>query len=302
MALSITSQVEANKTKTWLIMAFFAVFISMVAYVLGKASGFGISWAGIALLVSGIFSLGSYFWGDKLILTMSGAHPADRNREPDLFAVVEHVSLLAKIPKPKVYVMEEESPNAFATGRDPDHASICATRGILNMLTRTELEAVIAHEMSHIQNYDTRILAIITMLVGMVAFLSNWFMQMLWWGGGRRRNNEESGNLGAVFMILGVILAMLSPIIATLIQLAVSRRREFLADASGALLTHNPDALAAALEKISSSRIPMRAASNATAHLFIVNPFKGKDAGIWFANLFNTHPPAEERIKILRSM
>lgn len=302
MALSINSQIETNKTKTWLIMAFFAVFISMVAYVLGKASGYGISWAGTALLISSVFSLGSYFWGDKLILSMSGAHPVDIAKDRDLVEAVNHVSILAKIPKPKVYVMEDESPNAFATGRDPNHASVCATRGILNMLTRPELEAVLAHEISHIQNYDTRILAIITMLVGMVAFLSNWFMQMLWWGGGRRRDNEESGGLSAVFMILGVILAMLSPVIATLIQLAVSRRREFLADASGALLTHNPDALAAALEKISSSRIPMRAASNATAHLFIVNPFKGKDVGVWFAGLFNTHPPAEERIRILRSM
>lgn len=298
--MTASSQIESNKTKTWIIMAFFALFIATVAFILGKASGYGISWAGSALLISTLMSLGSFFWGDKLILTMSGAHPADKVRDANLFSAVEHVTRLAKLPMPKLYVMEEEAPNAFATGRDPAHSTVCATRGILNKLNQNELEAVLAHEISHIQNYDTRVLAVVTILVGMVAFLSDWFMRMLWWGG--RRSRDDRGSLDAFFMVVGIILAVLSPIIATLIQLAISRRREFLADASGAVLTHKPVDLAYALEKISSDKMLLRGATNATAHLYLVNPFKGKDTAAWFTGLFNTHPPVGERIKILRSM
>jgi heat shock protein HtpX len=301
MALSVYSQIEGNKTKTYLIMAFFTIFIATVAYVLGQAGGYGISWAGGALIISGLMSLGSYFWGDRIVLAMNGAREADRKKDFDLYTVCENVAMGAGIPKPKVYIIEEEAPNAFATGRDPQHAVVCATRGLLEKLNRDELGAVLAHEISHIQNFDTRLMAIVAVLVGMVAFLSNWFMRMLWWGGESRRR-EEKGSLGAIFLVIGIIFAIISPFIATIIQLAISRRREFLADASSALLTKNPGSLAMALEKISKDRTVLAGASNATAHLYIVNPFKGKNFGTWFAGLFDTHPPIEERIKVLRSM
>lgn len=302
MAFSVYSQIESNKTKTWLVMTFFTIFIATVAYVLGQASGYGISWAGIALIISGLVSLSSYYWSDKIVLTISGARPADRKRDFDLFTVTENIAIAAGLPKPKVYVIEDSAPNAFATGRDPKHAVVCVTRGLLTKLERRELEGVIAHEMSHVQNFDTRLMAIVTVLVGMVAFLSDWFMRTLWWGGGRRNDREEKGRIGAILMLLGIIFAILSPLIATIIQLAISRRREFLADASGVLLTRNPEGLVSALEKISKDHEVLEVATNATAHLYIINPFKGKDFGAWFAGLFDTHPPVAERIKILRSM
>lgn len=301
MSFSVYSQVEANKTKTWIVMSFFAVFIATVAYVLGQASGYGISWAGIALILSGIVSLGSYYYGDQLVLALSGAHPAQREREFDLYTVCENIAIAAGIPTPKIYIIEDPAPNAFATGRDPQHAVVCATRGLLSKLDRRELEGVIAHEVSHIQNLDTRLMAVVAILVGMVAFLSDWFMRMMWWGGGRK-NNEERGNFGMILFVLGILFAILSPFIATIIQLAISRRREFLADASGVLLTRYPDGLASALEKISKDKDVLLSATNATAHLYIMNPFKGKNFGAWFAGLFDTHPPVGERIKILRSM
>lgn len=302
MAVTIYSQIDANRSRSLFIMAFFTLFIAMVAFIFGKASGYGVSFTGIALIFAGLTSLGSYYWGDKLVLAMSGAHLADRKKDFDLFTVVENISIAAGIPKPKVYVIEDSAMNAFATGRDPNHAVICTTRGLLDKLTRRELEGVIAHELSHIQNFDTRVMAIVAVLAGTVVFLADWFMRMLWWGAGRSRDREERGGVGSIFMLLGIVFAILSPLIATLIQLAVSRRREFLADASGALLTRNPDVLADALEKIAGDRHVLHSASNATAHLFIENPFKGKSSKAWFSSLFNTHPPVEERIKILRAM
>lgn len=302
MAISVYSQIQSNKTKTWLIMIFFSLFIATVVFVITKAMGYGTSFVFAALLFSTITSIGSYFWSDKLVLGLSGARPADRNRDFDLFTVTENIAMAAGIPKPAVYVIEDSAPNAFATGRDPKHAAVCATRGILDKLNRSELEGVIAHEMSHIQNFDTRLMAIVAILVGMVAFLADWFMRMLWWGGGRRDDREERGGMGGILLVIGIIFAILSPVIATLIQLAISRKREYLADASGALLTRNPGALASALLKISNDKEVLEAATNATAHLYIVNPFKGKSFGAWFSSLFDTHPPIAERIKILRSM
>lgn len=301
MALSITSQIDQNKTKTWLIMAFFIIFIATLAFVLGKASGLSISWTVNALIISSIFSLGSYFFADKLILTMSGAHPADKNQDGRLYTIVEKVTRLSQMPMPKVYITEDIAPNAFATGRDPWHAVVCATRGLLDKLNDDELEAVFAHEISHVQNYDTRIMAIVAVLVGMIVFMSDYFMRMLWWGGGNRDREDRSG-MGAIFMIIGIVMAILSPIAATIIQLAVSRRREFLADATGALITHKPEDLALALEKISNDRNVLKGATNATAHMYISNPFNAKAKPSLFAGLFNTHPPVEERIKILRAM
>jgi len=282
-------------------MTLFVAFVVCAAYVMGNALGYGNSWLFIAVVLSVISSLASYYWGDKMVLAMSGARPADRQRDFDFFTVAENLAIAAGIPTPKLYVIDDTAMNAFATGRDPQHAVVCATSGILTRLERRELEGVIAHELSHIKNFDTRLMAVVAVLVGTIAFLADMFMRTLWWGGGRR-SRDRNDNLGGILLIIGIILAILSPIIATLIQLAVSRKREFLADASGAYLTRYPLGLAKALEKLSKDKEVLEAATNATAHLFITNPFKGKNFGAWFSGLFDTHPPIAERIKILRAM
>lgn len=298
--MNIYSQISSNKLKTWVIISLFIIFVTTLLYVYGNASGYGLSFAGLALIISGIMSFASYYFSDQIILGMSNARQIKKNDNPELFRIVENLCIGAGIPMPKVYIISDSAPNAFATGRDPKHAVVCATTGILQKLNKIELEGVIAHELSHIRNFDIRLMAVVTILVGLVALLADFFMRSLWYGGSRRdeRRNETQG----IFLFIGIILAILSPIIATLIQLAVSRKREFLADASGALLTRYPEGLASALEKIAKDKEPLEVANNATAHLYIANPFKGKISGNWFANLFNTHPPIEERIKILRSM
>ncbi len=281
-------------------MAIFIAFITLVAYVFGQASGYGLSFTGIALIISGAISFSSYYWSDKLVLAMSGAQEIIEKDDKELFHTVENLCIGAGLPRPKIYIINDSAPNAFATGRDPQHAVVCVTTGLLQKLDKLELEGVIAHELSHVKDYDTRLMGIVAILVGSVAFLADWFMRSLWFGG--RDDRDERGSLQSVFIILGIIFAILSPIIATLIQLALSRRRELLADASGALLTRYPEGLAKALEKISQDKDVLEAASNATAHLYIVNPFKGKDFSAWFSGLFDTHPPIEERIKLLRAM
>ncbi len=300
--MSIQSQISGNKTKTYAIMVGFVVFVVLVGYVLGQALGYGTGFMWIAVLLSVVSSLGSYYWGDKLVLAMSGARPADRKRDFDFFTVAENLAIASGLPKPKLYVIDDTAMNAFATGRDPQHAIVCATTGILSKLERRELEGVIAHELSHVKNYDTRLLAVVAVLVGTIVFLADIFMRSLWWGGGRRDSRDRNDGLGQILLIAGIVLAIISPILATLIQLAVSRKRELLADASGAYLTRYPEGLARALEKLSKDKEVLEAASNATAHLFIVNPFKGKNFGTWFSGLFDTHPPIAERIKILRAM
>lgn len=281
-------------------MAGFVVFFGIVAWILGEAMGYGSAYVGVAIAISTLTSLGSYFWGDKIVLAMSGARPADRKRDFDLFTVTENLAIAAGIPKPKLYVIEDSAMNAFATGRDPEHAVVCATTGIIERLDRRELEGVIAHELSHIKNFDIRIMLVVTVLVGTLVYLTDWFLRSLWWGGrGRNRDNRGSGG---IVLILGIILAILAPLLAIIIKLAISRQREYLADASAAYLTRHPEGLAKALEKLSRDREVLEAATDATAHLYITNPFKGKDFGAMFANLFNTHPPIEERIKRLRVM
>ena len=277
----------------------FTMVIILVAWVLGEAMGYGSGWIMTALIISLLVNLGSYFWGDQLIVTMSGARPADRKRDFDFFTVAENLSIAAGIPKPKLYVIDDTAMNAFATGRDPEHAIVVATTGILQRLDRRELEGVIAHELSHVKNYDIRLLLVVGVLVGTIAFVTDWFLRSLWWGG--RRNREERSGGGA-FMLIGIVLTILAPILATIIKLAISRQREYLADASGALITRYPEGLARALEKLAGDREVLEAATNATAHLYITNPFKDKNFGAWFAGLFDTHPPIEERIKRLRNM
>ena len=286
-----------------LIMVLFVVFITTLGYVFQKALGYGVGFTGFILVIAGISSLISYYYSDQLVLMTSGAQPVSEKENPEIYHIVENLSIGDGLPKPKIYMIHDPSPNAFATGRDPQHAVVCVTSGLVSLMNKSELEGVIAHELSHVKNLDTRLMAIVAILVGFVAILANMFMNTLWWGGFRGRDRDnQNGNIQAIFLLIGIIFAILSPIVATLIQLAVSRKREYLADASGALLTRYPEGLASALEKIAKSPYSVRTATNATAHLFIANPFKGKDTKVWFASLFDTHPPIEDRIKILRSM
>ncbi|OGG15932.1 zinc metalloprotease HtpX [Candidatus Gottesmanbacteria bacterium RIFCSPHIGHO2_02_FULL_39_14] len=295
--MSIYEHIQGNKIKTVFIMVFFTLFTTMLAYLLGKSLGYGTSWVGIALVFTGVTSIASYYYSDKIVLSISGAREADRSKDFDLYTVTENIAIAAGLPKPKVYLIDDSAPNAFATGRDPFHAVVCVTTGLVKKLNRRELEGVISHEISHIANFDIRLMAIVTVLVGMIALLSDWFTRSLWW-----KRDTDRERISAAVMIISLILVFISPLIATLIQLAVSRRREFLADASGALLTRNPQSLASALDKISKDREVLEAATNATAHLYIINPFKEKKFSAWFASLFNTHPPIEERIRILKEM
>ncbi len=299
--MNIYSSISKNKFKTWLIMFLFVIFITTILFIFGKASGYGLSYAGFGLIIAGLTSLGSYYYSDKMVLAISGAKKLEKNDNPELFRIVENLSIGDGLPMPKIYMTNDASANAFATGRDPKHAVVAVTRGLLEKLNRVELEGVIAHELSHVKNYDTRLMAIVAILVGFIAIAADFFMRSLWFGG-MERDRDENNNSQAVFLIIGIVFAILSPLIATLIQLAVSRKREFLADASGALLTRYPEGLASALEKLAADKTPISHASNATAHLYIENPFEDKNAKTWFAGLFNTHPPIEERIKILRSM
>jgi len=300
--LNIYEQVDANKRKSIVIMVGFVVFIVAVAWILSEALGYGPSVAGWALILSGLMSLGGYYYSDKIILTLSSARPASRERDFEYYTVAENLCIAAQLPLPKLYVIEDTAMNAFATGRDPQHAVVVATRGLLDKLERTELEGVVAHELSHIRNYDIRVMALVTVLVGVVTLLSDWFLRASFWGGGRRRGDRE-GQISALIAVAGVILALLSPLIANLVKLAVSRRREFLADVSGVGLTKFPQGLESALKKLALDKEPLEVANKATAHLYITNPLKNKHNAIgWFAGLFMTHPPIEERIAALKAM
>lgn len=297
---TVYSQVDSNKKKTWLIMLLFVVFITAVGYVFAQVLGYGLDFVGVMLIISGLLSLGSYYFSDSMILAISNAKEINEQSEPLLFHSVENLCIASGLPQPKIYLIEDSAPNAFATGRDPKHAIICVTRGLLNKLDKLELEGVIAHELSHVKNYDTRLMAVVTILVGMIALLADYFMRSMWFGGRSRSRNRESGDSGGILILIGFALAILSPIIAKLMQLALSRQREFLADDSGALLTRYPKGLANALRKISADPEPLEAANNATANLYIVNPFKNIDHKM--AGLFDTHPAIEERIRILEAM
>lgn len=297
--------IQANKTKSLVVVTAFMVFIAVATYLMATAFGYGLDMVGIALIFSGLMSFFSYYYSDKIILTISGAREAKREEFFDFYTVTENLCLGAKMPKPKLYVIEDTAMNAFATGRDPEHAVVCATTGLLSRLNRSELEGVIAHELSHVKNYDIRLMSIVSILVGFVALLSDWMIRMTYFGGGRRRSrdSQESGQMEMILFVVGLVLAILSPIIAQLIQLAISRRREFLADASAVAFTKNPEGLAKALEKITADTEPLEAANKATAHLYIANPLKNTHNAVgMFAKMFATHPPVEERIKALRQL
>lgn len=276
-------------------MALFIVFAGTVGYVLTKAAGYDASIGAAIFIFSIFYSFISYFFSDKIVLATSGAKQIQEKDNPELFHIVENLAIGDGIPMPKVYIINDTSPNAFATGRDPKHAAVAVTTGIMERLNKSELEGVLAHELSHVKNFDTRLLAITAVLIGFISLITDIFLRNVFWGNRDRKVHP-------IFLLIGIALAILAPIVATLMQLAVSRKREFLADASGALLTRYPDGLANALEKISADPHPLKTASSATAHLFIVNPLKGKTISGWLTNVFSTHPPIQERIKILRSM
>jgi heat shock protein HtpX len=298
--------IARNKQKSFWIILFFMTFIVGATYLMAYGFGFSLDIVGYALIFSGLMSFASYWWSDKIILGISGAREANRKEFFDFYTVTENLCMSQRMKMPKLYVIEDTAMNAFATGRDPEHAVVCATTGILGRLTRSELEGVIAHELSHVKNYDIRLMSIVTILVGLVALVADWMLRMSYWSGSRRgRDREEGGQLQMIFFFVGIVLALLSPLIAQLIQLAISRNREYLADASGAGITKNPEGLAKALAKISEDREPLEAANKATAHLYICDPLRnlhGDNSVGWFAGLFATHPPIAERIKALRAL
>lgn len=291
---------EVNRNKWNSVFLIFLFIIIIIAIGLGLGNLWGNIYAGAIL--SGIFA---FFYtlivfnsGDKMILKMSGAKEVKKQDYPHLYHSVEGLAIAAGIPTPKVYVIEDTALNAFATGKDPKKASITVTTGLLNKLNRQELEGVIAHEMSHIKNYDIRFMMLTAVLVGITVLLSDFFLRSLFYGGGKNNSNDR-GNSNAIFILIGLVLAILAPIFVELIKLAISRKREYMADASGAILTRYPEGLASALEKIKQDPDPLvDKANKATAHLFISNPFSKKNlSGLW-----STHPPIDDRIKRLRSM
>ena len=297
------SQIDSNKRKTILLIVIFIILIIVLGFVFQKMyPEYGYFPIGAAVALALIMTSVSYFSGDKIALASSGAKgPIVKNDNPYVYRMVENLCITAGIEMPKVYIISDSAMNAFATGRDPQHASIALTTGIIAGLENEELEGVIAHELSHIKNYDIRVMMIVIVLVGIIALLADMMIRIRWYGGGRRSTSSSGGKMGMILLVAGLILAVLSPLIAEIIKLAVSRKREFLADASGSLLTRYPEGLARALEKISAQAKPLKKASNATAHLFIANPF-GAKAKKGMKKLLSTHPPIEERVKLLRGM
>lgn len=293
--------VASNQRKSWFILAGFIIFVVATVYIMSLAFDFGPGFTSFAIILTTAMSFGSFWWSDKIVLAISGARPATRQEFFDFYTVAENLAIGQRMKVPKLYVIDDTAMNAFATGRDPEHAVICCTTGILARLDRAELEGVIAHELAHVKNYDIRLMAVVSVLVGSIALLSDWMLRMTAWGGNKR--DRDQGQIGMILFVAGIILAILSPIIAQLIQLAISRNREFLADASGVGMTKNPKGLMNALAKISHDTEPLEAANKATAHLYISDPLKNVHGGVsFFAKLFQTHPPVSERIKALQSL
>lgn len=293
---TLYTQKDSNVKKTWLLMSAFFVLIILVGWLLSRMYG-NVNLLYIAVIFSMVTSIGSYWYSDKIIFAMMRAKLIEEKDNQQLFHLVENLCITSGLPVPKIYILPEAQPNAFATGRDEKHAAVAVTVGLLQKLDKTELEGVLAHELSHIKNRDTLLQTVIVILVGIIALIADWALRASFWGG--RRDDSENSRANAIFMVIGLIALVLAPIAATLIQLAISRKREFLADASGALMTRYPDGLANALRKIAVDPTPMRTANSSTAHLFIASPFKGKQKTSWLIKLFMTHPPVEERVAAL---
>ena len=292
---TLYTQQGKNIRKTWFLMTGFLVVVIALGWVVSQIYG-NTAILYMAVAFSLMMNVTAYWFSDKIALSSSGAHEADPVQHLELHRLVENLAITAGLPKPRVYIIEDEAPNAFAAGRDAKHAVIAVTTGLLARLERTELEGVLAHELSHIGNRDILVMTVAVVLAGFIAIISDIFLRMSFFGHGDRDNKNP------FLLIAGIVAIVLAPIAAQLIQMAVSRRREFLADASGALLTRYPDGLASALQKIASYQAPMRRANHATAHLFISNPFGAHEAGKFIAKIFSTHPPVEERIAALNGM
>jgi len=295
--MTVYNQADSNIRKTYFLISLF--FILVIA--LGWLFSYVFDNQAILFIAVGISffqSIISYWYSDKIILAITKAREVSEAEFPEPYHLLENLTIASGLPMPKFYFLDEAQPNAFATGRDPNHAAIVVTRGLVEKLDKTELEGVLAHELSHIGNRDSLLMTVVVILAGLISIMANLFLRV----GFRRRRSDDEGQLGIILMIFGVVAAILAPLAATLIQLAISRKREFLADASGVLLTRYPDGLIQALEKISSDRSPMKVANTATAHLYIANPFKGGQATSWFTKLFMTHPPIEERVKALKEV
>ena len=286
---------DSNTRKTWILITFFLVFIILLGWLFSYLLDSSLILY-LAVIVSISTSVSSYWFSDKIVLASTHAEPIKKEDSPELYRIVENLSIASGIPMPKVFLLNEAQPNAFATGRDEKHAVIAVTKGLLGKLERNEIEGVIAHEISHIRNKDILLQTAVVVLVGIITIVSDFFIRISFYSGDR--DNKNNG----IMIVLGIIAAVLAPIAASLIQLSISRKREFLADASGALLTRYPEGLASALEKISSDSTPIRTANNSNAHLFISSPLRGKESKSWFSKLFLTHPPVEERIANLRGM
>ncbi len=299
--MTLYNQKSSNIRKTWLLVSFFLIIVIGIGWVFSRIYG-DPSILYLAVIFSILMNFIAYWYSDKIVLKMAKARLVEKKDIPELYNIVENLCIAAGLPMPKIYLIREAQPNAFATGRNAKHAVVAVTEGLLEKLDRSELEGVLAHELSHIGNRDILLSTIIVVLVGFISILSDIFLRSRIFGGFGGRNNRDNGRAGAVLMLVGVALAILAPISAVLIQLAISRKREFLADTSGALLTRYPEGLASALEKISSSTAAMKVANNTTAHLWLDDPFKGKKKNSWFHKMFLSHPPAEERIRALRGM
>jgi heat shock protein HtpX len=294
--MSVYSLISQNKRKTWLIMFVFILIFTGFFYLIGQYLESPRYYLFLGLVISTSSSIFSYFFSDKIVLLTVGAKPADKKKYFDFYTTAENLSIAAGLPMPKLYVIEDDTPNAFATGRDPSHAVVCATTGLLKRLDRSDIEGVVAHELSHIKNYDILLASIVSVLVGAISIIADLLMRSFWWRG---KDEEERKN--PLMTLVFIVSLIIVPIVATLIQLAISRKREYLADASAVLITRNPNGLADALEKISQYQTS-RFIPSSFAHLFIVNPLNAKNSLSWLNNLFSTHPPIEERIRILRSM
>jgi len=300
--LNIYEQVDLNKRRSALIILLLTVFGAGFIWAIGQLLDSSVNLLLPAIIFSSASSLGGYFWGDKIVLNLSGAKPAERNEYFNFYTAAENLAIAAQIPTPKLCIIESPAMNAFATGRDPEHAVVCATTGLLESLNKSEIEAVIGHEISHITNYDIRLMTIVAVLVGVISLAANWALRISRFSGSKdSRGGKKSAN--PVLMAISLLAIVLAPIGAKLIQLALSRRREYLADASSVKLTKQPAELISALKKLTASRAVLATASPATAHLYIVNPFSGiKNGFAKFQTLFSTHPPIEERIATLEKM
>ncbi|MDQ3985489.1 MAG: M48 family metalloprotease [Actinomycetota bacterium] len=301
-------RIASNVRKSWFLIFFFTVFVVLIGWLAGYFTGFGYWALAIAVLIAIAMTWGSYFASDRIALSMSRAVPADETKYRQLHNIVEGLAIAGGLPKPRVFVVNDQAPNAFATGRNPEHSAVAITTGLLAKLNRNELEGVLAHELAHVKNRDTLVMTLAVTLVGVIVLLADFLLRALWWGGGRGGNR---GGLGGPIALIGIVLLVLSPFIAQIMQFAISRQREFLADAEAVNLTRYPPGLIGALQKLREDRTVVRTASRATAHLWIESPIQreaapgtkgGSRSGTWINRLFDTHPPLEDRIAALNSM